>query len=1015
MDKIVPRAQQGVIVTEDDSPYYSVVTNIGREKIAQALKTGTPLEIKEIALGDANGSSLLPDRTATKLVHEVWRGECVTMLDPSNPSTVLAKTNVPITVGGWMVYEIGVIDKDGNIIIHANAPGWIKLAVVNGMSNPMEIAMRLSIVDADAIHLSISYDGVNLTFKDLADHNKDQTAHMGHFQDMKLHVSEDDRENWDNPLLVATVNLSKDGWKRDPDGVTYIQDVTAQLPPETVLANMDLAIKADPNLIAQMVDGNIGLVAEQSKGKIIFHALREIPGISMYAQVSLYRSKSGEAKIYYSNLLGNPGTIGTPLPLPIEPSSIKLSNQSTNTQLKIHGTHINPSLDWDATRIVRGENVAPVGPTDGVLVADGKITSFDDTNGLKAGVKYIFAYFPRNAAGNYQMSATTAEITIPAQKPLAPTSVSAKDTTDKNAFAATLTIQLPTDVYRDHIVVVRKEGSAPASMSDGTVVYTGKDTTVRDTTSTNYGIDYHWAVYTVNAEGTVCDTPARANLSLKPIVPEQVTQTSAADASAPEYGYRVLVKTKIPADVNAYKIMVRRKAGEMPATSIDGDLAYEGSNDTFYDLPPFSTQAYHYRVFTVNQAGQLNDKQEGATASVTLTAKEPGAVTNLAATDEKGTTTGSFDLPVVMVEGREAVNRFVTGYVVIQKEGGTPTTEKDGEVIASADIDPKVTGKTVQFTKVGQKNGANLYITVFLKNAAGSYFWSSGQVAQITPRVIPDAYEFLACLTQNTEWTPPEDGFYRITCIGKSGDGATGYRGSYTSRPVRPTVTHSTMSGGYGGSGGAAGGMARSVLELRTSTSVHCTVTTSITSFGDYLSATAGIWNTPGAGTGGTDFVTTGNEGGQGGRGGRHEGETGTAGSKSYPARGNDGKGNGGQGGAARVSSSNFDINNVGGGGGGGGGTYALPSNISYDDPLYTTYIVRDLRNYRGGDGSDGRYVGSGSRYPEFSASNPIWYGGGNGGGGGSAGSYQSWDGFNPGYGSPGSPGGILIEKGVFH
>ena len=858
MDKIVPRAQQGVIVTEDDSPYYSVVTNIGREKIAQALKTGTPLEIKEIALGDANGSSLLPDRTATKLVHEVWRGECVTMLDPSNPSTVLAKTNVPITVGGWMVYEIGVIDKDGNIIIHANAPGWIKLAVVNGMSNPMEIAMRLSIVDADAIHLSISYDGVNLTFKDLADHNKDQTAHMGHFQDMKLHVSEDDRENWDNPLLVATVNLSKDGWKRDPDGVTYIQDVTAQLPPETVLANMDLAIKADPNLIAQMVDGNIGLVAEQSKGKIIFHALREIPGISMYAQVSLYRSKSGEAKTYYSNLLGNPGTIGTPLPLPIEPSSIKLSNQSTSTQLKIHGTHINPSLDWDATRIVRGENVAPVGPTDGVLVADGKITSFDDTNGLKAGVKYIFAYFPRNAAGNYQMSATTAEITIPAQKPLAPTSVSAKDTTDKNAFAATLTIQLPVDVYRDHIVVVRKEDSAPASMSDGTVVYTGKDTTVRDTTSTNYGIDYHWAVYTVNAEGTACDTPARANLSLKPIVPEQVTQTSAADASAPEYGYRVLVKTKIPADVNAYKIMVRRKAGEKPATSIDGDLAYEGSNDTFYDLPPFSTQAYHYRVFTVNQAGQLNDKQEGATASVTLTAKEPGAVTNLAATDEKGTTTGSFDLPVVMVEGREAVNRFVTGYVVIQKEGGTPTTEADGEVIASAEIDPKVTRKTVQFTKVGQKNGADLYITVFLKNAAGSYFWSNGQTVNLVPNVFPaepTGWSEMQKYTTSTTFTAPEDGWFKFIGVAKSGEG--GNSNTWTD----PNGKRWRRGGG----GGGAGGIVVSVFALTQGQTVTLTV-------GSYATIQAqGQTATAGAGSDGYD-AATGDSGGRGGRGGSASG-----------------------------------------------------------------------------------------------------------------------------------------------
>lgn len=858
MDKIVPRAQQGVIVTEDDSPYYSVVTNIGREKIAQALKTGTPLEIKEIALGDANGSSVLPDRTATKLVHEVWRGSCVTTLDPSNPSTVLAKTNVPITVGGWMVYEIAVIDKDGDIIIHANAPGWIKLAVVNGMSNPMEIVMRLSVVDADAIHLSISYDGVNLTFKDLDDHNKDQTAHMGHFQDMKLHVSEDDRENWDNPLLVATVNLNKSGWSRDPDGVTYIQDVTAQLPPETVLANMDLAIKADPNLIAQMVDGNIGLVAEQSKGKIIFHALREIPGISMYAQVSLYRSKSGEAKTYYSNLLGNPGTIGTPLPLPIEPSSIKLSNQSTATQLKIHGTHINPSLDWDATRIVRGENVAPVGPTDGVQVADGKITSFDDTNNLRAGVRYIYAYFPRNAAGNYQMSATTAEITIPAQKPLAPTSVSAKDTTDKNAFAATLTIQLPVDVYRDRIVVVRKEGSAPASMSDGTVVYTGKDTTVRDTTSTNYGIDYHWAVYTVNAEGTACDTPARANLSLKPIVPEQVTQTSATDASAPEYGYRVLVKTKIPADVNAYKIMVRRKAGEMPATSIDGDLAYEGSNDTFYDLPPFSTQAYHYRVFTVNQAGQLNDKQEGATASVTLTAKEPGAVTNLAATDEKGTTTGSFDLPVVMVEGREAVNRFVTGYVVIQKEGGTPTTEADGEVIASAEIDPKVTGKTVQFTKVGQKNGANLYITVFLKNAAGSYFWSNGQTVNLVPNVFPaepTGWSEMQKYTTSTTFTAPEDGWFKFIGVAKSGEG--GNSNTWTD----PNGKRWRRGGG----GGGAGGIVVSVFALTQGQTVTLTV-------GSYATIQAqGQTATAGAGSDGYD-AATGDSGGRGGRGGSASG-----------------------------------------------------------------------------------------------------------------------------------------------
>lgn len=475
-------------------------------------------------------------------------------------------------------------------------------------------------------------------------------------------------------------------------------------------------------------------------------------------------------------------------------------------------------------------------------------------------------------------------------------------------------------------------------------------------------------------------------------------QVSNMQASTPEGETPSIVFTWTnPSDENFAGMVLIVKEGSAPNSVTDGVQVYKGTGTTFtYTEGVQWERTYFARGFAYNSQNKFQLDATGAIASATPS-DVPDVVSEFRIVPKLGTATLTWKNPA---------NNSYDKTVIVQKIGSIPSSISDGTEVYS---------------------GAETTVTVEKLQDKIAYFWRAFSVGKnnkykkdapsvtYTPRLVPDGYEFLACLTQNTEWTPPEDGFYRITCIGKSGDGATGYRGSYTSRPVRPTVTHSTMSGGYGGSGGAAGGMARSVLELRTSTSVHCTVTTSITSFGDYLSATAGIRNTPGAGTGGTDFVTTGNEGGQGGRGGRHEGETGTAGSKSYPARGNDGKGNGGQGGAARVSSSNFDINNVGGGGGGGGGTYALPSNISYDDPLYTTYIVRDLRSYRGGDGSDGRYVGSGSRYPEFSASNPIWYGGGNGGGGGSAGSHQSWDGFNPGYGSPGSPGGILIEKGVFH
>ena len=795
--------------------YFAILTNKGTEKLAQYLQSGEKLTISWVVVGDGNGSIPMPDPGRTALVHEVWRGPAQVTGDLVNKNVIKATSVIPTDVGGWNVREIGLIDQDGELFAIANAPGYPKISIADGINNDMCVGMRVAVSNQAGINIKVDGTVIIATIQDIEEHDKNEDSHQGHFKNKEIHVSTNDRENWDNPLIVATVLLESEGWKRDPEGVTFIQDVTGQLPEETVLPNMDLAIKADPNLTAQMVDKDIGLVAEQTGGKIVVHALREAPDINMYLQVSLYRSKSGEEKTYYSNLLGNPGEIGTPLPLPIEKGSIHLEDQSTAEQLKIHGTHTNPSIDWAATRVVRGENVGPIGPNDGVQIMDGTATEFTDTNNLKAGVRYIYAYFPRNEAGNYQMSATTAEITIPTKKPQPPTNLQIKNSTDASAFAATLTYEAPVDVYRDHFAIVRKEGSAPTSLEDGKIVYEGAELTFRDTQNTTFGVEYHWTVFAVNAEGVVSDASPSVSLSIQPIVPEQVTELTAADASAPEYGYRVMVKCKKPADVNAYKIMVRRKAGEMPATSIDGDQVYEGSNEIFYDLPPFSSQEYFYRAFTVNQSGQMNDEQEGAVASVTLTAKEPGSVTNLAATDEKGTTTGSFDLPVVMLEGKEVVNRFVAGYVVIQKEGSTPESETDGEVIASTDIDPTITSKTVTFTKTEQKNGSNLFITVFLKNHAGSYFWSSGQVVNIVPKVLPPkptSWSEITKLYNSSEWIAPEDGWFKIIIAGRGGNG-----GRSDSRWGKSTAINM-------GAGGGSPGCAVSEIALQQGESVRITI-----------------------------------------------------------------------------------------------------------------------------------------------------------------------------------------------
>ena len=95
----------------------------------------------------------------------------------------------------------------------------------------------------------------------------------------------------------------------------------------------------------------------------------------------------------------------------------------------------------------------------------------------------------------------------------------------------------------------------------------------------------------------------------------------------------------------------------------------------------------------------------------------------------------------------------------------------------------------------------------------------------------------VASYIANGTFLVPETGRYRITTVGKGGDGGRGYEDS-------------------GGGGGASGGWSCSELDLTKGQSYPITVTASNSSFGSLLSATAGqdgqagegYWGSTGAG-----------------------------------------------------------------------------------------------------------------------------------------------------------------------
>jgi len=212
-------------------------------------------------------------------------------------------------------------------------------------------------------------------------------------------------------------------------------------------------------------------------------------------------------------------------------------------------------------------------------------------------------------------------------------------------------------------------------------------------------------------------------------------------------------------------------------------------------------------------------------------------------------------------------------------------------------------------------------------------------------------------------------------------------------------LTNSGGYGGAGGNGGAGGGAAWGEINVTPGQAISCTITSSDTLFGAYLTATAGVGQaTPGTGSVGTGVTNSGTAtGGQGGLGG----SAGTS-NQNYPLSGGGGGGgssgsplgtgkNGGTGGVN--SHPTYQSFSAGGGGwntngsqGNGGNATAIYRGAFKE---YADLLLKPCASITSGeDGAPGGYGGGGG-----------WMGGGGPGGSSNAG--------GGGNGSAGSPGTI--------
>ncbi|MDA5525000.1 phage tail protein, partial [Yersinia kristensenii] len=131
-----------------------------------ATALGTRLEITQMAVGDGGGTLPTPNPAQTQLVNEQRRAALnMLTVDPVNTSQIIAEQVIPEAEGGWWIREIGLLDKDGDLIAIANCAETYKPQLQEGSGRTQTIRVILIVSSTAAVTLKIDPSVVLATRK----------------------------------------------------------------------------------------------------------------------------------------------------------------------------------------------------------------------------------------------------------------------------------------------------------------------------------------------------------------------------------------------------------------------------------------------------------------------------------------------------------------------------------------------------------------------------------------------------------------------------------------------------------------------------------------------------------------------------------------------------------------------------------------------------------------------------------------------------------------------------------
>ncbi|NRT90084.1 phage tail protein [Clostridium beijerinckii] len=136
--------------------YYSILTNVGKAQIANAIGLGNKIDFVKMKVGDGNGSYYNPTESQTDLVHTVWEGAIGHVaVDENNSNWINIEVLIPPDVGGFFIREYGIFDANNNMLAVAKCAETYKPLPADGSTKEINMKMIIAVSNTSSITLKI--------------------------------------------------------------------------------------------------------------------------------------------------------------------------------------------------------------------------------------------------------------------------------------------------------------------------------------------------------------------------------------------------------------------------------------------------------------------------------------------------------------------------------------------------------------------------------------------------------------------------------------------------------------------------------------------------------------------------------------------------------------------------------------------------------------------------------------------------------------------------------------------